>query len=75
MKTYMELLIWELMSSASFAASDEGVITEVHTDEAGNISVKLDGGFPNSVAASECSTYGGWAGSARQLIAHSKQRC
>lgn len=64
MRRICALVICGLISSGSFAASDEGVITQLYTDSSGSLAVKLDGGFPNSVAANECSTASGngWAG-------------
>ena len=40
------------------------MISQLYTDSSGNLAVKLEGGFPNSVAANECSTANGngWAG-------------
>ena len=64
MRRISALLICGLISSGSFAAADEGVIAQLYTDSSGNLAVKLEGGFPNSIAANECSTANGngWAG-------------
>lgn len=44
------------------ASADEGVIQELYVENGGSIAVKLEGGFPNSIAANECSSASGWAG-------------
>jgi hypothetical protein len=63
MKAIYAFLCCGIISSTSYAASnDRGVIAELYTDDAGHLAVKLQGGFPNSAAASECPTYNGWAG-------------
>ena len=40
--------------------AEEGVISELYIDEAGNIAVKLNGGYPT--ASGECPGNNGWAG-------------
>lgn len=64
MRTAWVFLLCALLSTTTFAATDEGIITQLYTDSAGNVAVKLAGGFPNSVAASECvsANPNGWAG-------------
>ncbi|HET9867140.1 MAG TPA: hypothetical protein VFQ06_07610 [Nitrospira sp.] len=61
MKTFVALLTLASISTSALAAStEEGRITTLYTDNAGNIAVQLDTGFPNSTT--ECITYNGWAG-------------
>ena len=62
MKILVALLVLISIPSVLLAASDEGTIKTLYTDTAGNLAVQLGSGFPNSVAANECSTYNGWAG-------------
>ena len=63
MKTLVTLLAFASISSGAFAAStEEGKITTLYADNSGSIALKLDTGFANSIAASECITYNGWAG-------------
>ena len=46
-------------------SQDSGRVVELFTNAAGAIAVRLDNGYPNSVAARQCSSSDGvWAGSA-----------
>ncbi|MCP5078168.1 MAG: hypothetical protein GY951_08960 [Psychromonas sp.] len=63
MKNIIILIMIVFNNVALASSSDSGVIKQLYVSSSGNIAVKLINGFPNSVAASECSTYNGWAGS------------
>lgn len=43
-------------------SQDVGKIAELYVNDSGNIAVRLDGGFPNAIAAGQCSIGYGWAG-------------
>ena len=62
MKKTMGVLAINILPAMAFAAADAGIISTLYADRTGNLAVKLDNGFPNSVAAGECSTFNGWAG-------------
>jgi hypothetical protein len=64
-KRSLLLLAGMLISSAAVAgvSQDSGHITQLYVSDSGTIAILLDGGFPNSVAASQCPTANGFAGS------------
>lgn len=44
-------------------SQDSGRVVQLYANANGAIAVQLDGGFPNSIAAGQCtSSDGGWAG-------------
>jgi hypothetical protein len=59
----ISLFLAVLMTSVSYAgANDQGIISELYVDDAGNMAIQLENGFPQAVARSECATNNGWAG-------------
>lgn len=62
MKKPIAILIINMLPAVTFAAADTGVISSLYADTTGNVAIKLDKGFPNSIAAGACSTHNGWAG-------------
>lgn len=42
--------------------ADVGVISELYVDDSGGMAIKLNNGFPKSIASNECTTNNGWAG-------------
>ena len=54
-----------LLSGAALAgtAQDSGHITQLYANDSGGAAILLDGGFPNSVATSQCPTANSFEGS------------
>lgn len=64
MKQVFLMLAGMVLSGTALAGTsqDSGHITELYTSSTGSIAILLDGGFPNSVAAGQCTTANGFAG-------------
>ncbi|MFT5594559.1 MAG: hypothetical protein ACI8SR_002950 [Oceanicoccus sp.] len=54
------LISMMFVSTASFAITDTGTISQLYVDASGEIAIKLKEGFSNS--SNLCANYSGWAG-------------
>ena len=61
-RVWLPLLVSAYLPICAAGTEDIGTVVELFTTPTGGIAIHLSNGFPNAVAAGECTTSNGWAG-------------